>query len=794
MAPQDSVTPTQGPRSPALVSVDGHTYPLRSALIRGRAEAGLTQTTLVQEFHNPHAEPLEVLYTMPLPADGAVLGYTIRMGERVIRGEIQPREEAEAAYREALYSGRSAGLLEQDRADTFQQRLGNVPPHTDVTVEIDVLHPLAFLSAVDDKGPLWEYRFPTVVGVRYEGAPGRVPDSKRLDVDRADAETGGTPTRFDVNLTVADDVVTRGGIASPSHEIRCVANAVGVQVTLPEDARLDRDLVLRWAASLDDVGVRLTEGGGLPGDDGRYALLTITPPKRAAASFARDLTILIDASGSMSGEPIETAKRIVTGLLESLEQEDRFEVLVFANETRALTRGVEAASAEAVARAIQEVGKLGADGGTEMLTAFEKALAPLRRDSQRQIVLVTDGQIGFESEIAARLGKNLPSGVRVHAVGIGAAVNRTLTSQVARAGRGMELIAGDLAAADEAARRARAATVRPVLTEVRVGGSAVLGSAPENPRDVLAGQPLLIAAELKPEGGTVEIQASLAGSEEAWVWRMEVAPASTATAAGTAARAPAAGGPASTPLPIGALYGREAIADLEARPLRHGRDAEALDAAVEALGMRHRITSRRTTLVAIAEEPSVDPLAPRRREKLAVEVPYGVSAEGVGLMRSVGHDLLARSLHMIVEDPTERLARGIESRLSESRILSRKVAAREPRGPRLLVGGLLRIHDSELTLEIDVPEDGFLLPEGDIDVTLRGRQHATATVVPEKSAPAGPHARGTRIRLTLRLTDGAWPDKGSATIEWPHPGSGSDLVAYRLAVKLDAASGWRADA
>jgi Ca-activated chloride channel homolog len=187
MASNESIGATERRRAPALVSVDGRTYPLRSALIRGRAEGGLAQTTLIQEFHNPHAEPLEVLYTMPLPADGAVLAYTIRMGERVIRGEIQLREKAEAAYREALYSGRSAGLLEQDRADTFQQRLGNVPPHTDVQVEIDVLHPLAFLAAVDDAGPLWEYRFPTVVSVRYQGAPGRVPDKDRLDVDRAGA-------------------------------------------------------------------------------------------------------------------------------------------------------------------------------------------------------------------------------------------------------------------------------------------------------------------------------------------------------------------------------------------------------------------------------------------------------------------------------------------------------------------------------------------------------------------------------------------------------------------------------
>jgi hypothetical protein len=101
--------------SPALVSVDGRTYPLRSAQIRARAEGGLASSTLNQVFANPYDEPLEVVYTLPLPADGAVIGYTIRIGERVIRGEVEPREKAEAAYRQALYEGRTAGLLEEDR-------------------------------------------------------------------------------------------------------------------------------------------------------------------------------------------------------------------------------------------------------------------------------------------------------------------------------------------------------------------------------------------------------------------------------------------------------------------------------------------------------------------------------------------------------------------------------------------------------------------------------------------------------------------------------------------------------
>jgi hypothetical protein len=107
-----------------LVAVDGRTFPLTSTRLRGRAAGGVAFTTLSQEYANPHAEPLEVLYTLPLPADGAVIGYTIRLGARVVRGEIERREAARDRYLRALEEGRTAGLLEQERADTFTQTLG----------------------------------------------------------------------------------------------------------------------------------------------------------------------------------------------------------------------------------------------------------------------------------------------------------------------------------------------------------------------------------------------------------------------------------------------------------------------------------------------------------------------------------------------------------------------------------------------------------------------------------------------------------------------------------------------
>jgi Ca-activated chloride channel family protein len=244
-----------------LVAVDGRTYPLQSARVVARAEGGVAMTTLTQVYGNPHDEALEVIYTLALPADGVVIGYTIRIGDTSIRGEIETREKAVEAYREAIYAGRTAGLLDQDRADTFQQRLGNIPPHTRAEVEIEVLHPLEFHAAADAHDPVWEYRFPTVAGVRYEGAPGRVPDADRLDVDR---DSGGIPTRMELMLSIAAAAMEHGRIVSSSHAID-VSDAPGEAVVrFRTGERLDRDIVVSWPACTPEVGVSVVEGPDFP--------------------------------------------------------------------------------------------------------------------------------------------------------------------------------------------------------------------------------------------------------------------------------------------------------------------------------------------------------------------------------------------------------------------------------------------------------------------------------------------------------------------------------------------------
>src|SRR5512145_802931 len=119
-----------------LVATTGVALPLKNVEVRGEAEGGLARMVLRQVFANPHAEPLHVTYSVPLPADGAVAGYEFRVGERRVTGEIDRRAAARERFEKAIIEGRTAGLLDQERANLFTQELGNVPPGAEVTVAL----------------------------------------------------------------------------------------------------------------------------------------------------------------------------------------------------------------------------------------------------------------------------------------------------------------------------------------------------------------------------------------------------------------------------------------------------------------------------------------------------------------------------------------------------------------------------------------------------------------------------------------------------------------------------------
>lgn len=612
-----SCAPSSSGHGGTLVTLDGRPLPLRRADLRVRACGGLARTVLEQQFVNPHAEPLRVTYTLPLPADGAVSGFRFQIDERVIVGEVDRRSRARERFEEALVHGHSAALVEQERSSVFTQEVGNIPPGATVIAILEIDQPLAWRSDAGQGSGGWEYRFPTVVAPRYLGAEGRVAAAPKLEVAVADRRR---PIAMSLLLSIDEPLAAGGLPASPSHALSLVEAGEACTVGLADgSAALDRDVVVRWPVAAPQVGLHIdvarpASERATAGD--AFGLVTLVPPQRRPAAVPRDLIVLLDTSGSMHGEPLMQAQRITCALIDGLTEQDHLELIEFSTAARRFHRKPLPASAKHRAKAIAWVHQLRASGGTEMRTGIMEALAGLRAEAQRQIVLITDGQIGFEHEVLGEIAERLPPGSRVHTVGVGSAVNRSLTQAAARAGRGLELIVGIGEDPEAATVRLLARTSAPLVVDLELHGEALCEHAPLRLPDLFAGAPALIAARLRPEGGTLRVRGRTAHG----VWEAHVhAPA----------RMPGEGSPA-----VVALFGREQVEDLE---LRHaaGGDARAIDREIEALGVRFQIATRLTSWIAVSDEATVDPGDPTRHEDVPQELAYGMSVEGLGL-RPVG--------------------------------------------------------------------------------------------------------------------------------------------------------------
>ncbi|MHC5114402.1 MAG: vWA domain-containing protein [Planctomycetota bacterium] len=360
-----------------------------------------------------------------------------------------------------------------------------------------------------------------------------------------------------------------------------------------------------------------------------------------------------------------------------------------------------------------------------MTSAIHEALNPLRDGAQRQVLLLTDGGIGFEHEVVYAVSRRLPPGSRVHAIGVGDAVNRSLTTPVARAGGGCEVIIGLGDDPIEAAERLVARTAAPLVVGLEVSGSAVTEVPKFACRDLLGAGPALIPIKLSPDGGEVVVRGTTAGAP----WRQVITVGATAPGDGSAA--------------IPTLYGRECVEDLEIL----AATGENVDAAIEDLGLAFRIATRRTSWVAIAEEPSVDPSEPTRRERIPQELPHGTSIEGFGLRSGMpsAARFRATTMYDLASDVVEQSIGTIEFERA-----CRSIPLRAADQFRTVLPGRVTLADgAQVVVEFELEEPLRWEPPQRVVVELWSLDQTKAKVDLKLTTKAGSYPRGTVIRLVL---------------------------------------------
>jgi Ca-activated chloride channel family protein len=489
-------------------------FPLQGMKVSIDVSGPMAEYVVEQTFENPIAEPIEAVYVFPLGDDAAVSRYEIQIGDRVIKGEIKKRDEARKIYEEAKTSGHTAGLLEQQKANVFTQHVANIPPKSRVIVRF------RYVEMLDFSDGQYELIFPMVVGPRYLPANGgRRPVGSHAAGTSGPAHSipyhasyQGPPVKLAARI---DGGAPVSSVLSPTHPITTrKLDDTAVRVDLTRDQGVaNRDFILRFSPSGPQTTVGLLTHRN--GADGFFVLSVMPKQSYKTGDIApREVIFLIDHSGSMSGQPLDSARALTKAMIDTLGPRDTFNVIAFANGTKMLGNSPVAGSDPGKAQGKTFVDSIQAGGGTEMERGI---LESLRRepggDRIRIVYVITDGFVGNDDVILSAAQKHLAHN-RIYPVGIGSAPNRYLLDRLGEVGRGFTRYIGSASETAEVATELVRKSAYPYMTNLSIdwGGLAVKDLTPQKLPDVYAGQPLVLAGLYdKPATRTIKLDATVGG-------------------------------------------------------------------------------------------------------------------------------------------------------------------------------------------------------------------------------------------------------------------------------------------
>ncbi|PZU98298.1 MAG: trypsin [Pseudanabaena sp.] len=590
-------------------------FTLTNTDVKGKISGNISRVEVTQTFQNPYDQPLEAIYVFPLPDQAAVDDMEIKIGDRVIKGDIKKREEAKAIYEQARQEGRTAGLLEQERDNIFTQSLANIKPGEQIKVTIRYTESLKF-----EQGD-YEFVFPMVVGPRYipgqaidsQGNTFQVPDASRINPPIVPPETR---SGNDINVSLQIDAgVPIRNLYSTSHRLDIQNNGETIQLKLANGDNIpNKDLIVRYRVSGDrtepTVLTTTTEQGA---HFATYLIPAIA--YRPNQIVPKDVVFLMDTSGSQSGDPIIKSRELMRRFINGLNPSDTFTIIDFSNTTRQLSSYPLANNAINRQKAMSYIDQVNANGGTELMNGINAVLKyPSAPDGRiRSVVLITDGYIGNDNEIIAAVQKKLKTGNRLYSFGVGGSVNRYLLDRVAEVGRGTSRVVRQDEATQEVAEKFFRQINNPVLTNIQVKWEGS-GNAPEiypsNAPDLFAEQPLVLFGKKGDRSnGRLKITGIAAGGER-YEQTLDVNFEN-----------------GNSNLGIAQLWGRARIKDLMNQMF--GGEVKSLVDAVTQTALNYRLLSQYTAFVAVSDEVRVKPDGGKITVQVPVEMPEGVSYEGI---------------------------------------------------------------------------------------------------------------------------------------------------------------------
>jgi Ca-activated chloride channel family protein len=481
-----------------LVAATGKTVELamQRLWLTGQVLPAGARLTVQHVFRSQEDQPLEVIYSFPLPRDAALRRFRITGEGFEAHSELRETEEAVKAYEQGIAQGSLSALARQYGDGVVNLTVGNIRPKETVTVYLEIL------AGVELRDDGFRFRFPFTLAPAYHArakaavvAPGEgemeLPGDEFGDVIlprfREDA-SALHQVGFDLSVTSQLEMDELG---SPSHGVR-VKRDGGQQSRValaPEKDVPNRDLVLD--AHFKEVAPQILAGHIRDGA-GRFAAIVPSSSFGSNPSTPRRVVILLDRSGSMAGEPLTQAIKSIEACLGALSENDLFGLIAFDDRVEILQPKLLVGSRDNRDQAHRFLQQVTARGGTELAPGFLEAVKLLEH-AGGDVLILTDGQVAGTEKILADARS---AHTRLHCLGIGSASQDRFLALLARETGGVSRFVTPRERVDLCAVDLFAAIGRPVASGLKAEGNI----QPAPPVAVFSGTPVLLFGEVEAEG------------------------------------------------------------------------------------------------------------------------------------------------------------------------------------------------------------------------------------------------------------------------------------------------------
>jgi Ca-activated chloride channel homolog len=365
----------------------------------------LATTTLVFTLRNPGHRPAEAVVLAPVPSGAALRAFALEGPGSELTATLMPRDEARRIYDEIVRRLIDPGLLEFAGTGLVRSSVFPVPPQGSARARL-----------------VYEEMLPE--------------DAGRIDYALPRTEAPGNPPPWSVEL----EWRLPGGAASlycPSHQADIRTGPDGI-ARLRLEGRLQpgalRVSALRAAADRPALAVAAYPPEG--GEDGYFMVLASPPAGGDAPAVPRELTLVLDRSGSMAGEKIDQAKAAALQVVEGLADGEAFNLITYNEAVQPLFQAPRRADPESRRLARSFIDGIRPSGGTNIHGALLEALrAPAAPGQLPVLLFLTDGlpTVGetFEKKIRAGVAAANTGGRRIFACGVGVDVNAPLLARLA---------------------------------------------------------------------------------------------------------------------------------------------------------------------------------------------------------------------------------------------------------------------------------------------------------------------------------------------------------------------------